>query len=83
MAKEWLQELEQRVEGAIKEIERLRRENKSLKAQAERLGKQAAERQGGGGGAGGWEDERAAIRKRVERLVAGLERLAGPGELAE
>jgi predicted RNase H-like nuclease (RuvC/YqgF family) len=75
MAKEWLQELEQRVEAAIKEIERLRRENKSLKTQVERLGKQLADAKAGGGGDGAWEEERAAIRQRVEKLVKGLESL--------
>ncbi len=75
MANEWLQELEQRVAAAIQEIERLRRENKSLKAQAERLTQQVGEAKGGGG-SGAWEKERSAIRQRVEKLVQGLERLA-------
>jgi predicted RNase H-like nuclease (RuvC/YqgF family) len=79
MANEWLQELEQRVEAAIKEIERLRRENKTLKAQVERLGKQLADAKAAGGGDGAWGEERAAIRQRVERLVKGLESLAGAG----
>lgn len=82
MANEWLGELDQRVEKAIRELERRGRENKSLKAQVERLTKQLAEAESAGTATGGWEAERALIRQRVEKLVHGLERLAGPDEAA-
>ncbi len=76
MAIEWLGDLERRVEAVLRELERQRRENKSLKAQVERLSKQLADAKSSGEGAGGWEEERAAIRQRVEKLVHTLEELA-------
>ncbi len=81
MANEWLQELEDRVEAAIQEIDRLRRDNKSLKARAEKVTQQLAATKGGAASGGAWQAERAAIRARVEKLVEGLESLAGPAHV--
>jgi predicted nucleic acid-binding Zn-ribbon protein len=65
----WLDELEDKVKAASEEIRRLRDENRDL---AEKIA--ALEPDAKTGGAD-WGDERKAIRKRVEKIVKGLEKI--------
>ncbi len=74
----WLEDLCGNVEGAVKEIAKLRRQNKSLKTQLDKA-KKAAE-QGAAEAepdpeAEAWRDERKEVRRRVARLSKHLEEL--------
>lgn len=71
----WLAELEARVREAVAEIGRLRQDNRRLERELAKLRKAAA----ADGGAAAWEQERADVRQRVERLTAHLETLLGEG----
>jgi chromosome segregation ATPase len=68
----WLAELEARVREAVGEIGRLRQDNRRLEKELAKLRKTAA---GGESAASAWEQERVAVRERVERLTAHLETL--------
>ena len=69
----WLAELEGRVREAVAEIGRLRHENRKLEKEIGKLRKAT----GGNGGAAAWEQERAEVRARLERLTAHLEGVLG------
>ena len=71
----WLADLEARVREAVAEIGRLRLENRRLEKELGKLRKAAA----GNGGAAAWEQERAEVRGRLERLTAHLEGVLGEG----
>lgn len=72
----WLAELEARVREAVAEIGRLRQDNRRLERELGKLRKAA----GGNGGAAAWEQERAEVRARLERLTAHLDGVLGePG----
>jgi hypothetical protein len=75
----WLADLEARVREAVAEIGRLRQDNRRLEKELGKLRKAA----GGNGGAAMWEQERAEVRTRLERLTAHLEGVLGPGADAE
>ena len=68
MKNQWLEDLETKVEAALAELARLKKENDTLRATIEKLeeaGKDPAE--------SGWEEERDEVRERVGRLVETLE----------
>ena len=67
----WLDELEDKVRAASEEIRRLRDENHDLTKRLESVEKTSES------GGTDWQSERKAIRKRVEKIVNGLEKLVG------
>lgn len=77
----WLKDLRGNVEGAVKEIAKLRRQNKSLKTQLEKAKKAAAKAEKAASEAGPdpdaeqWRAERKEVRRRVARLTKTLEEL--------
>lgn len=77
---EWpkLSELEDRIQQAADEIQRLRRHNGELEARLRRL----AADETADGGAAAWEQERLELRQRIEQLAGRLEELleAAPPE---
>lgn len=74
----WLEELEKNAEGAVKEIARLRKQNKSLKTQLDNTkaklvtAEEAAEPDPA---AEAWQAERKQVRRRVAHLSKTLEEL--------
>jgi len=91
MAIEWMETLEQRVREAAEEIRRLRTENDALEERIETVERELAQAVARGArpdakepeGDGAWEQERAEVRSRVERLVQQLEGLIKEAEAAE
>jgi FtsZ-binding cell division protein ZapB len=89
MAIEWMETLEQRVREAADEIRRLRTENDALEERIETLERELAQAMASRGASpdtnddGAWEQERAEVRSRVERLVRQLEGLIKEAEAAE
>lgn len=75
MTIEWLRDIEQKVEAAAEELTKLRRSEKSLRAQVRRLEKELQNRQEDDQASQDWRKMRTLIRTRVEMLVDGLERL--------
>ena len=69
----WMKELEVQVEKAADEVRRLRDENKGLRGELEETRRTLDT--AGAGDASDWVEERAAVRERVEQLVARLETL--------
>lgn len=70
---EWLSELEAQVRAAAADLAALRKQNRTLKAKVKKLEARLAE--AGGEGGPGWEKERGEVRRRVEKLADGLEKL--------
>lgn len=68
---EWLKELEEQVGRATREIGALRKQNRSLASQVKRLKREA--QAAGEEAAGDWEEERAEIRRRGEKIASALE----------
>ena len=66
-----LNDLERRVENAAKTIEKLKRENSSLKAKVKKLGGDDPK----GAGKAAWRKEREVVQKRLNRLADNLEEL--------
>lgn len=66
-----LKDLEQRVETAAKTIEKLKRENSSLKAKVKKLGGDDPK----GADKAAWRKEREVVQKRLTRLASNLEEL--------
>ena len=93
MAIEWMETLEQRVREAADEIRRLRTENDALEERIETLERELAQAVSRGASQDGdadegsedsaWEQERAEVRSRVERLVLQLEGLIKEAEATE
>lgn len=75
MATDWLSDLEAKVESASTEIKALRAENASQGKKIGDLEKKLAKAEQSGESSGDWEKERNEIRKRVEKLASGLEKL--------
>jgi predicted RNase H-like nuclease (RuvC/YqgF family) len=75
METKWLADLEKKVDKAAAELASLRKQNKSQAAKIKKLEDQLAEAAGGAASAADWDQERDEIRKRVEKLSAGLEKL--------
>jgi len=73
---DWLTELETQVARLLGELTEIRRTNRNLSARVKKLEK--AERASDGGRK--LEQERAEVRRRVERLASRLEALAGETE---
>jgi len=69
--KDLFEDLERRVEGAAKSIEKLKRENSSLKAKLKKLGGDDPK----GAGKAAWRKEREVVQKRLTRLAGNLEEL--------
>lgn len=74
MAKHWMSKLEGKVEAAVAEITELRKKNRSLQRQIEKLRRELS--QGGPADADLWERQRAEIRERIAKLAERLERIA-------
>ena len=66
-----LKDLERRVEKAAKTIEKLKRENSSLKAKVKKLGGDDPK----GAGKAAWRKEREVVQKRLNQLAVNLEEL--------
>ena len=66
-----LKDLEQRVETAAKTIEKLKRENSSLRAKVKKLGGDDPK----GTGKAAWRKEREVVQQRLTRLAGNLEEL--------
>lgn len=68
---EWLQDLEEQVRRAGKEIAALRKQNRSLASQVKRLKREA--QVAGGAAADDWDEERDEIRRQTEKIASTLE----------
>jgi len=66
-----LNDLERRVEAAAKTIEKLKRENNSLKTKVKKLGGNDPK----GAEKAAWRKERAVVQKRLTNLAGNLEEL--------
>ena len=66
-----LNDLERRVEAAAKAIQKLKRENDSLKAKVKKLGGSDPK----GVGKAAWRKEREVVQKRLSQLAGNLEEL--------
>ncbi|MEJ2084508.1 MAG: cell division protein ZapB [Acidobacteriota bacterium] len=75
MATDWLSDLEAKVQSAVDELKAVRKENASQKKKIGELEKKLADAQESNQSSGDWEKERDEIRKRVEKLASGLEKL--------
>lgn len=75
MEVKWLTDLEKKIGAVTKELETLRKENKSQKGKIEKLEEKLSAAQSTGESASAWEQERDEIRKRVEKLSTALEKL--------
>lgn len=75
MATDWLSDLETKVQSAIDELKAVRKENTDQKKKIDELEKKLAEAKESSESSAGWEKERDEIRKRVEKLASGLEKL--------
>lgn len=71
----WLKDLEKQVEKALAELQSLRQETDTQKSKIKQLQEQLTEAKSAGKSAAGWDKERDEIKKRVEKLSAGLEKL--------
>ncbi len=75
MSTDWLGDLEAKVQSVTEEIKALRKENASQSKKIDDLEKKLAKAEESGESSGDWEKERNEIRKRVEKLASGLEKL--------
>ena len=75
MTTDWLNDLEDKVQSAAEELKALRKESTSRNKQIEDLQKKLTKAEVSSQSNGVWEKERDAIRKRVEKLATGLEKL--------
>jgi predicted RNase H-like nuclease (RuvC/YqgF family) len=75
MDAKWLTDFEKKVESAVAELQKLRKENAAQQTQIQTLQKDLKAAQASGASASGWETEREDVRKRVEKLSAELEKL--------
>jgi chromosome segregation ATPase len=84
---EWIETLEQRVREAAEEIRRLRGENEQLQDRTATLERELAQVATPAASASAadaeWEEERAEVRARVERLVRQLEGLIQEAEVGD
>lgn len=77
----WLKDLQTNAKGAVKEIAKLRKQNKSLKTQLDNTKAKLAEAEAAAEGkapdpeAEAWRAERKEVRRRVARLSKTLEEL--------
>ena len=75
MATDWLGDLESKVQAAVDELQTVRKENTSQKKKIADLEKKLTKAEAAGESSGDWEKERDEIKKRVEKLATGLEKL--------
>ena len=75
MTTDWLNDLEDKVQSAAEELKALRKESTSRNKQIEDLQKKLTKAEVSSQSNEVWEKERDAIRKRVEKLATGLEKL--------
>lgn len=75
MSTDWLADLEAKVQTAVDELKAVRKENVSQKKMIADLEKELANSQQQNQSSDDWEKERTEIRKRVEKLASGLEKL--------
>ncbi|MGB3562948.1 MAG: cell division protein ZapB [Thermoanaerobaculia bacterium] len=71
----WLGELEDKVEAAAKELENLRKENRTIKARLKKLQRELLEVDGAREGADTWQRERQQVQRRLATLADSLEQL--------
>ena len=69
----WLTELEQKIRAVTDAQRELREENESLKSRIDEL--QDELKIAAAGESAKWQEQRAQIRRRVEKLASGLEEL--------
>ena len=75
MKANWLTDFEKKVETAVAELQKLRKENASQKTKIDKLEKELAAARDESKTTSGWETEREDVRQRVEKLSAELEKL--------
>jgi uncharacterized protein (DUF3084 family) len=75
MDAKWLTDFEKKVESAVAELQKLRKENAAQKTQIQTLQKDLKAAEAAGASASDWETEREDVRKRVEKLSSELEKL--------
>ena len=75
MNAKWLTDFEKKVEKAVAELQKLRKENASQKTKIDKLDKELTAARSEGKSASGWEAEREEVRQRVEKLSSELEKL--------
>jgi len=75
MGTDWLSDLETKVQSAVDELKAVRKENTDQKKRIDELEKKLAEAKESSQSSDDWEKERDEIRKRVEKLASGLEKL--------
>ena len=75
MKTNWLTDFEKKVETAVAELQKLRKENASQKTTVDKLEKELAAARDESKTTSGWETEREDVRQRVEKLSAELEKL--------
>jgi len=75
MNAKWLTDFEKKVEKAVAELQKLRKENASQKTKIDKLDKELKAARNEGKAASGRETEREEVRQRVEKLSAELEKL--------
>ena len=75
MKAKWLADFEKKVETAVAELQKLRKENATQKTKIDKLEKELAATKDQGKTASEWETEREDVRQRVEKLSAELEKL--------
>lgn len=75
MKAKWLTDFEKKVETAIAELQKLRKENATQQTRIDKLEEELAAAKDESKTAAGWETEREDVRQRVEKLSAELEKL--------
>lgn len=81
MSLNWITDLEQKVETAAREIDSVRKENRSLKKKVQRMQQQLRELRprstaaSKGDSEAAWKKERRLIQRRVSKLAESLEKL--------
>lgn len=71
----WLGELEDKVAAAAKELQALRKENRTIKAKLKKLQRELLEADGVSEDASSWQRQREQVQRRLTKLADSLEQL--------